>query len=119
MDRRAPTLCDLLSSHQFQIAILLTSGLDISQIADLLETSHRNVCRALDDILDRSGCRDSAELILKLLHEYQNEMYDERLEKELAALQKAAVRMLDRIASRETSGALMKSSTPRSTNRIM
>jgi len=95
MDRRAPTLCDLLSSHQFQIAILLTSGLDISQIADLLETSHRNVCRALDDILDRSGCRNSAELILRLLHEYQNEMYDERLEEELAVASEAAVTMLE------------------------
>ena len=35
----------------------------------------------------------------KLLYEWDNDLYDERLERELAKLQTAARRMLERIAS--------------------
>jgi hypothetical protein len=46
----------------------------------------------------------------KLLYEWDNELYDHRLEKELAKLQTAARRMLERIASTNELGTFVGSS---------
>jgi len=47
MDCRYYTLLDILSSEQFRTVILLTAGLDILIIADLLETNEWNRNNAL------------------------------------------------------------------------
>jgi len=99
MGASGSTLLDILSSEQFQIVILLSVGLDTLQIADLLETNDWTVCSALEDSLDRTGCRSEEGLTVRLIFEYENNLYDERLEKELAELQKAAKRMLGNVAS--------------------
>jgi len=96
VDNRLATLLDILSSQQFQTAILLALGLETRQIADLLETSDRTVCRAMNDCLVRAECRSVEDLAARLRFENQNELYDVRLDKELAELQHAARRMLER-----------------------
>lgn len=96
MGSRFITLLDVLSSLQFQIIILLASGLDTCQIADLLETSEPTVCRLLCNSLDRSGCRSTEALSARLIFEYENRLYDARLRKELVDLQRTAKRMLAR-----------------------
>jgi len=96
---RVATLLDILSSQQFQTIILHTLGLDTQQIADLLETSDRTVCRSLSDCLVRAECRSLEDLAARLHFENENELYDVRLKKELAELQSAARRMLESIVS--------------------
>ena len=99
MGSRVATLLDILSSQQFQTVILLTLGLNNQQIADLLETSDRTVCRSLSDCLVRAECRSLQDLAARLLFESENELYDLRLEKELAELQSATRRMFENIVS--------------------
>lgn len=108
MDCRFSTLLDILSSEQFRTVMLFTLGLDIPHIADLLETSERTVCNSLGQCLVQVGCR-SVELTHRLLYEWENDLYDERLERELAKLQGAARRMLERIASTSESGTFVES----------
>jgi DNA-binding NarL/FixJ family response regulator len=93
------TLLDILSSEQFQIVILLKLGLNTLQIADLLETNEWTVSSSLSESLERADCRSAEGLTVRLIFEYENNLYDERLEKELAELQNAAKRMLGNVAS--------------------
>jgi hypothetical protein len=97
MESRASTLLDILSSLQFQIAILLALELDTCQVADLLESSEPTVCIFLCNSLDRTGCRTPEGLVARLLDECEKSLYDERFAEELARLQRAAKRMLERI----------------------
>jgi DNA-binding NarL/FixJ family response regulator len=101
MGSRIATLLDILSSRQFQTAILLTLGLNTQQIADLQETSDQTVCRSLRDCLLRAKCRSLEDLSARLLFESENELYDVRLKKELAELQIAARRMLEGVVSED------------------
>ena len=99
MESRVATLLDVLSSQQFQTTILLSLGLDTQQIADLLETSDRNVSSSLSDCLVRAECRSLEDLTARLLFENENELYDVRLKKEVAELRSAALRMLENTVS--------------------
>jgi len=108
MDSKALTLLDILSSEQFRTVMLFTLGLDIPRIADLLETSERTVCHSLGQCLVQIGC-GSVDLTHRLLYEWGNDLYDERLEMELAKLQSAARRMLEKIASISESGTFVES----------
>ena len=108
-DCRYYTLLDILSSEQFRAVILLAVGLDTLVMADLLETSEWNVNNSLLQCLDRVGCRSVDGLAHKLLYEWDNDLYDHRLEKELAKLQTAARRMLERIASTNEPGTFVES----------
>lgn len=99
MEGRFFTLLDILSSQQFRTAILLTLGLDSEQIAHLLDTSEQTVRTSLSDCFDRTGCRTTQDLAARLLFESENRLYDARLDKELAELQNAAMRMLEDIVS--------------------
>ena len=99
MGASGSTLLDILSSEQFQIVILLSVGLDTLQIADLLETNEWTVSSSLSDSLDRTGCRSAEGLTVRLIFEYENNLYDERLEKELEELQNTAQRMLRDVGS--------------------
>ena len=99
MGSRVSTLLDLLNSQQFQIVILLTLGLDTSEIADLLDTNEPSVCHMVCDSMDSVGCRSPEWLTARLMYECENRLYDEKLRKELAALQDAARKMLERIAT--------------------
>ena len=100
MANRVSTLIDVLTREQFRTAILFTIGLEIYQIADLLETPAHDIRCLLDDGCHRSGCRNVQELALRMLYEFENDLVDEtRLKNELAELQTAAKRMLDAVAS--------------------
>ena len=109
MGCRSSTLLDILSSEQFRTAILLTLGLDTCQIADFLDTSERTVCSSVSQCFDQGGCRSVEELANRLLYECDNDLYDERLVKELAELQRAARRILEKAASPNELGALVDS----------
>jgi hypothetical protein len=109
MDCGFSTLLDILSSEQFRTVILFTLGLDTCHIADLLETSERTVCNSLGQCFAQVGCRSVDGLTQRLLHEWENDLYDERLERELAKLQSAARRMLEKIASPSGSGTIVGS----------
>ena len=104
MDCRFSTLQDILSSEQFRTVILFSLGLDVCHIADLLETSERSVCNSLGQCFVQLGCGSVHELTQRLLYEWDNDLYDERLERELAWLQTAARRKLEKIASPGESG---------------
>jgi len=113
MGCRALTLLDILSSQQFRTIILLTLGLDICQIADLLETSEQTVHNSLSDCFDRAGCRNAEGLAVRLLYECENDLYDDRLVNELAELQSAAKRMLEKVAPTDRlSASVEKSELP-------
>jgi hypothetical protein len=86
--------------EQFRTAILLTIGLEVHQIADLLETTKDQVCRLLDHACRRAECRNVQELDLRLLYESENDLFEETMLKmELMELQLAARGMLDSISS--------------------
>ena len=104
MDCRFSTLQDILSSEQFRTVILFSLGLDVCHIADLLETSERSVCNSLGQCFVQLGCGSVHELTQRLLYEWDNDLYDERLERELVWLQTAARRKLEKIASPDESG---------------
>jgi len=97
MESPSSTLLDVLTSQQFRTVTLLTLGLHVSQIADLLETSEEHVCRSLNESLQRADCPDTTTLALKLLKEVERDLYGEGLRKELAGLQKATQRMLEKV----------------------
>jgi len=91
---------DVLTREQFRTAILLTIGLELKQIADLLETTKDHICAQLNDACHRAGSGNVQELALRMVYEFENELFQEtRLKMELAELQLAAKRMLDNIAS--------------------
>jgi hypothetical protein len=108
MDCRFSTLQDILSLEEFRTVLLFALGLDVCHIADLLETSERSVCNSLGQCFVQLGCGSVHELTQRLLYEWENDLYDERLERELAKLQSAARRMLERIASPGESGMFVE-----------
>lgn len=107
MGCRFSTLLDILSSEQFRTVVLYTLGLDTCHIADLLETNEWTVCDSLGQCFAQVGCRTVDGLSQRLLHEWENDLYDERLTGELVKLQIAARRMLERIASPSGSGTFV------------
>ena len=109
MDGRVSTLLDILSSEQFRTVILFTLGLEIRHIADLFETSERTVCNSLGQCFAQAGCRSVDGLTQRLRYEWENDLYDERLERELAKLQSSARRMLEKIGSPSASGTFVGS----------
>ena len=98
MGRLISRLSDVLSSEQFRIVILHALGLDMWQIADLLETSRSTVYRCLSDSLERTGCPNLEALVVRLRFEWESDLYGEELDEALAKLQSAAKRMLERTA---------------------
>jgi hypothetical protein len=108
MEYSSSTLLDLLTSQQFRIATLLTLGLYISQIAELLETSEERIYRSLDESLKRADCANTTTLALRLLNEVEQDLYGEQLKVELAALQRAAKRMLEKAESAGTCGTKLE-----------
>jgi len=95
MDCGFPTLLDILNSQQFRTVLLFAAGLEICQIADLLDTSERMVRRSLEDCFHRLGYGSKEGLAVRLRYEFENGLYDERLEKQLRYLQDAAKRFLE------------------------
>ena len=108
MGCRFLTLLDILSSEQFRTVVLYTLGLDTCHIADFLETNEWTVCDSLGQCFAQVGCRTVDGLSQRLMHEWENDLYDESLERDLAWLQSAARRMLERIASPGESGIFVE-----------
>jgi DNA-binding CsgD family transcriptional regulator len=97
MGCRLTTLQDALSPLQFRTVVLLSLGLETWQIADMLDTNEHTVHTCLTDSLRRTGCRDARELSVRALQECDNDLYDEtRFSREMASLQNAAQRILER-----------------------
>src|SRR5215472_5961415 len=96
MECEFSTLLDIFNSQQFRTVLLFAAGLDMCQIADLLDTSERMVRRSLEDCFHRVGCRSKEGLAARLRYEFENGLYDERLEKQLGYLQDAAKRFLEK-----------------------
>jgi len=115
MECEFSTLLDIFNSQQFRTVLLFAAGLDMCQIADLLDTSERMVRSSLEDCFHRLGCLSKEGLAARLRYEFENGLYDERLEKQLRYLQNAAKRFLEKeehtsrlsasIESRATSSA--------------
>ena len=100
MANRFSSLMDVLTRRQFRTAILSAIGIEISQIADALETPEHDIRGLLADGCRRAACRNVQELALKMIYESEHDLFEEtRLKMELAALQLAAKRMLEHIAS--------------------
>jgi len=100
MGCRLTTLQDALSPLQFRTVVLLSLGLETWQIADMLDTSERMVHTCLTDSVRRTGCRDARELSARALQECDHGLYDEmRFKQEMASLQSAAQRILERSAT--------------------
>ena len=74
----APTLMDLLTPRQFRVTILVASGLKDRQIAKSLRMSQHALKNCLRDILDRAGCQNRTELVLRHVYESQTGLYDEK-----------------------------------------
>jgi hypothetical protein len=109
------TLLDILNSQQFRTVLLFAVGLDIRQIANLLETSEPVVCSSLSDCFRQVGCQSAEGLAIRLCYEFENGLYDERLEKELECLQDAAKQFLEKEESTSkpsTSTGNRRASTP-------
>ena len=97
MGCRLTTLQDALSPLQFRAVVLLSLGLETWQIADMLDTNEHTVHTCLTDSLRRTGCRDARELSVRALEECDNDLYDRmRFKREMASLQNAAQRILER-----------------------
>ena len=97
MGARLITLQDTLSPLQFRTVVLMSLGLETWQIADMLDTNEHTVHTCLTDSLRRTGCRDARELSVRALQECNNDLYDEmRFKREMASLQSAAQRILER-----------------------
>ena len=119
MGSRVSTLCDVLNPQQFQIVILLTLGLDSFQIADLLDISTPTVYRSLSDSLECAACATPEGLAVRLLFEWESRLYGNKVDKELAKLQTAAITLLQAIESANTAGALVEPTAPRITKWLM
>jgi DNA-binding CsgD family transcriptional regulator len=113
------TLLDILNSQQFRTVLLFAAGLDMCQIADLLDTSERTVCSSLEDCFHRLGCRSKEGLATRLRYEFENGLYDERLEKQLGYLQDAAKRFLEKEESTSRPSALIENRATSSPEWVM
>ena len=57
------------------------------------------MCNSIIQCFDQVGCRSLESLSQRLRYEYESDLYDERLETELAELQNSARRMLEKLAA--------------------
>jgi DNA-binding CsgD family transcriptional regulator len=81
------TLQTILTRKQFQVAILVASGIKNSEIAMILGTTEHVVKNIMRDVYERSGCSNRVELALLRVHEKELGMYDEdAFHTEVAAL---------------------------------
>lgn len=81
------TLQDVLTSKQFRVALLVTSGMKNIQIAMIMRTTENVVKNILREVYDRSGCSNRVELALLVVHEAKLSMYEpEKLSEELLTL---------------------------------
>ena len=119
MGHRIFKLSDVLSSQEFQIVILRALGLDSWQIADLLETSRSTVYRCLSDSLKRTGCSALEGLVVRLLFEWESDLYGEEIDQALTKLQIAAKKMLERLTLANTSTTWAAHSAASSTGWVM
>ena len=119
MECEFSTMLDILNSRQFRTVLLFAAGLDMCQMAELLDTSERMVRRSLEDCFRRLGCRSKEGLAARLRYEFENGLYDERFEKQLRSLQDAAKRFLEKEKSTSRLSVLIDSRATSSAGWVM
>ncbi len=83
----APSLMNLLTPRQFEVAILVTWGLKNVDIATRLHTTEYVIKNYMKEIYDRVGCWNRVELALRFMYENHIGLYDaERLNSFVTAL---------------------------------
>jgi DNA-binding CsgD family transcriptional regulator len=88
-------LMNLLTRQQFRTAILGTTGLKNSEIAEFLGTTEHVVKNLLRDVFDRTGCWNRVELALRFVSESESSMYDRnKIRNEVAELETRAGQIL-------------------------
>jgi DNA-binding CsgD family transcriptional regulator len=93
-----PSLADLLNPMQFKAMLLLTCGLQNHQIAQCLRTTEHTIRDVLRTCYQRTGCRNSDELVRKYFSEVANGLLElGRLQRELAELEHRAALILNRL----------------------
>jgi DNA-binding CsgD family transcriptional regulator len=92
----APSLADLLEPTQFKAMLLVTCGLENYQIAQCLRTTEQTIRNVLWSCYQRTGCRNSDELVRRYFCEVAIGLLEHgRLQQELAALADRAAQILD------------------------
>jgi hypothetical protein len=79
MDRTHETLMNRLQPEEFRIVMLLTTGVNHTDLAVYLHTSTDIVDRFLHAIHTKSQCLTRKELVMTFITEYQLGMYDDRI----------------------------------------
>jgi len=93
-----PSLADLLEPMQFKAMLLVSCGLENHQIAQCLRTTEKTIGNALWNCYQRTGCRNSDELVRRYFCEVATGLLElVRLERELAELEHRVEQILDRL----------------------
>jgi hypothetical protein len=94
----APSLADLLEPMQFKAMLLLTCGLENHHIAQCLRTTEQTIRNVLWNCYQRTGCRNSDELVRRYFCEVATGLLElGRLQRELAELEDRVAQILDRL----------------------
>src|SRR5271169_2613766 len=94
----APSLADLLEPMPFKAMLLVTCGLENHQIAQCLGTTEQTIRNVLRSSYERTGCRNSDELVRRYFCEVASGLLElGRLQRELAELEARAVQILHRL----------------------
>jgi DNA-binding NarL/FixJ family response regulator len=92
----APSLADLLEPMQFKAMLLVTCGLKNHQIAQCLRTTEQTIRNVLWNCYQRTGCRNSDELVCRYFCEVAAGLLElGRLQRELAELEDRVAQILD------------------------
>ncbi len=94
----APSLADLLQPMQFKAMLLVTFGLKDRQIAQCLRTTEQTIRTILWNCYQRTGCRNSDELVRRYFCEVATGLLElGRLQGELAELEDRVAQILGRL----------------------
>ena len=93
-----PSLADLLEPMQFKALLLVTCGLENDQIAQCLRTTEQTIRNVLWNCYQRTGCRNSDELVRRYFCEVATGLLElGRMQRELAELEDRIAQILERL----------------------
>src|SRR4051812_5990811 len=94
----ALSLSVLLEPMQFKAVLMVTCGLEIHQVAQCLGTTEQTIRNVLSNAYDRTGCRNSDELVRRYFCEVTSSLLElGRLQRELAELEVRVAQVLRRL----------------------
>jgi len=98
-----PSLADLLEPMQFKAMLLVTCGMENHQIAQCLRTTEQTIRNVLRNCYQRTGCRNSDELVRRYFCEVASGLLElGRLQRELVELEDRAAQILDRLPASQS-----------------